>query len=105
MILILAILSLLILFLSSAIGWYGYSKWKYRRSSDGNKNESISRKVFIRDLEYSSSVKLDTFNIYIEKGYKYGYHSYNETRLLKNDMFPYQICYNIKIDTNNILRF
>jgi hypothetical protein len=94
-----------IIHLSSAIGWYGYDKWKYRKSTFGDKIESIQRKVFIKDLEYSSSIDLDSFNIYIEKGFRYGYNSSKDTRLSKKDIFPYQICYNIKMDTSNIYGF
>lgn len=103
--LVITVIYFIIYLSSSAVGWYGYDKWKYRRSTLGNKVESIQRKVFIKDLKYSSNIDLDSFNIYIEKGFRYGYNSSQVTRLLKKDKFPYQICYNIKTDTINIYEF
>ena len=87
---------------SSAIGWYGYEKWKYRRSTFGNKDESIARKVFVKNLNYMSNTKLDSFDIYIEKGFKYGYHSSEDTRMLENDEMPFQVTFTDRVGLNNI---
>ena len=59
-------------YVSSYIGWYGYKKWTNRVSAQS----------------------LDGFCPYIEKGFKYGYHSSKETRELKNTQFPYQLSFN-----------
>lgn len=93
---------IILIYLSSAIGWYGYEKWKHRRSSFGNKTESIQRKVFVKELQYSSNVKLDSFNIYVEKGFKYGYHNENDTRLIEKGNFPYQISFTETVGLNII---
>lgn len=82
-----------ITFSNSYFGWYGYEKYKYRRITFGNREESIKRKVFIRDLEFNSNVDLDCFRIYIEKGFKYGYHGSTYTTLIEKSNYPYQISY------------
>lgn len=95
----------LVFYFLSTIGWWGYEKWKYRRSTFGNKTESIERKVFVKDLKYFSSMKLENFDVYIEKGFKYGYLGDYQTRILENDKYPYQISYQIEIDNDNIYGF
>jgi hypothetical protein len=96
----------LVFYFLSTIGWWGYEKWKPRRSTFGNIKESVDRKVFIRKMNYTSSLELKNFNVYIERGFRYGYFSSEQTRLLKNDKFPFQLCYNqIEIDTINNYSF
>ncbi|WP_140487100.1 hypothetical protein [Flavobacterium sp. GSA192] len=90
----------LLFFFSNTVGWYGYEKWKDRRSTFGNKNEAIERGVFVKDLNYFSSIKLKEFNVYIERGYRYGYFNEKDTRIIKKDKYPYQLCFNL-IDTIN----
>lgn len=102
--LIITILYFGMMLVNSYFGWYGYEKWKYRRVTFGNKIESIERKVFIKDLEYYSSIDLDSFPIYIEKGYKYGYHSSRDTRLLTDSKYPYQISYKF-LDSTKIISY
>lgn len=91
-----------VIYFLSTIGWWGYEKWKYRRTTFGNKTESVERKVFVKDLEYFSSIKLENFSVYIEKGFKYGYLGDYQTRLLENDKYPYQITFIDKMGLNNI---
>ncbi|CAM1371557.1 conserved hypothetical protein [Tenacibaculum xiamenense] len=98
-----AIVFSVIFFISIAnwfFGYIGYNKHKIRRNSWGNKNESEYRKVFMKDLKTISNVKLDSFNIFIEKGYKYGFFSSNQTNLLTEKVkYPYQISHTDR--TNN----
>jgi len=56
---------------------------------------------FVKDLEYISNIKLDSFSVYIEKGFKYGYKGSYQTRILEDDKYPYQICCEINIDNIN----
>ena len=92
-------------FSSSFFGWYGYEKWKYRRCTYGNRDESIERKVFIKDLGVISNIKLDSFNIYIERGFKYGYHSSEKTRFEINGSFPFQISFTDRTNSNNTVYY
>lgn len=89
-------------FYISTIGWWGYEKWKYRRSTSGNKTESVNRQVFVRNLKYLSNIELDSFNIYLEKGFRYGYLSSDNTRLINDSSFPFQIVFTENIGVNNI---
>lgn len=86
-------------------GYSGYEKWKYRRSTHGNRNESINRGVFIKDLQYKSSIKLDSFNVYIEKGYKWGFKGNHQTRLIEDVKYPYQLTFTPEKGLNNIYYF
>jgi hypothetical protein len=79
--------------ISSYIGYNGYEKWKYRRNTWGDKREAISRGAFIKDLNYESNLVLDSFNIYIEKGYWFGFKSMDETRFQEGTHYPYQISF------------
>lgn len=79
-------------YLSSAFGWYGYKKWEYRRTTFGNESEAKEREVFIKELQYTSSVPIKNFEVYIERGFKYGYHSSKETRLVQGK-YPYQVSF------------
>ena len=73
-------------------GYNGYNKHKPRRNSWGNKKESVYRKTFVKDLKTISNIELDSFNIFIERGYKFGFYSSNQTNFItKNTLYPYQI--------------
>lgn len=82
-------------------GWYGYEKWKVRRSTFGNKKESIGRGVFVNDLQFKSSIPIDNFNVYVEKGFRYGYTSSNNTRIIE-DTWPFQVSFTTKKEINNV---
>lgn len=103
------IISLIVLLfascISSYVGYNGYEKWKYRRSTFGNKEQYVNRKVFIKSLEYSSNIVLNSFEVYIEKGFRYGYNGNHETVVLENDKYPFQVCYNISIDKSNVYKY
>jgi hypothetical protein len=101
MILIIGILILvlgyfLLGYISSYIGWYGYKKWRYRVAT-ASIEESKKRRVFIKELHYevdSFQGTLKDFRPYIEKGFKYGRHTSEETVPLKNTNYLYQLSFN-----------
>lgn len=83
-------------YISSFVGWYGYKKWRYRVSTSDIEN-SKKRGVFVKELNYqidSFSGTINNFKPYIEKGFKFGLHSSDETVPLKNTDFPYQLGFN-----------
>lgn len=81
---------------SSSVGWYGYQKWKYRVHTS-NIKKSKQRKVFVGELKYkiidSANLKGFYFKPYIEKGFRYGYHSMEETRIDTYTKYPYNLNY------------
>jgi len=81
---------------SSSVGWYGYQKWKYRVHTS-NIEKSKQRKVFIKELEYkivdSANLKGFSFKPYIEKGFRYGYHSMEDTRVDNFSHYPFNLNY------------
>jgi hypothetical protein len=102
-------------YLSSFVGWYGYKKWRYRTSTI-SVDESKSRKVFVKELNFRISGfgdTVDNFHAYIEKGFRYGYHSSEVTRLLTNSKYPYQLSFNfhprpnitVFIKSDNLVKF
>lgn len=83
-------------YVSSFVGWYGYKKWQFRVATS-NMEESKKRGVFIKELQFqvdSFSGKILDFKPYIEKGFKYGLHSSEETVPLFNSNYPYQLSIN-----------
>ena len=77
------------------MGWYGYEKWKYRKHSLSIE-ESVQRGVFVKKLNY----KIENFNgqtfpfeVFIEKGFRWGHHSSEETVLVKDSNFPFQMSF------------
>ncbi|WP_303850184.1 hypothetical protein [Apibacter mensalis] len=86
-----------LVYLSSYIGWYGYEKWKYRRYTRGDIEESKMRKVFVKQVPYivdPDTIKTEGM-FYIEKGYTYGKHSMDDTKVLtiKDTKYPFQLMY------------
>lgn len=81
---------------TSSVGWYGYQKWKYRGGTTTIK-EAKQRKVFVKELEYkivdSANLKGFYFKPYIEKGFRYGYHSMEDTRIDTYTKYPYNLNY------------
>jgi len=89
---------LLLGYISSFIGWYGYKKWQYRVGSQ-SVQESKKRNVFVKELNFkidSFSGSLGNFQPFIEKGFKYGYHSSEDTRNLENTQYLYQLSFNYR---------
>jgi len=76
------------------LSWYAYEEWKYRTGTRGDKQEAITRKVFIKDLNYKSTIELKDFTIYIERGFRFGYHGYDETRFVEDGNYRYQVSLN-----------
>lgn len=102
-------------YLSSFVGWYGYKKWKYRRATT-DIEESKSRGVFVKELQFQFENFPDTivgFVPYIEKGFKYGLHSSEETVLLTKSNYPYQLSFSftrsektgLQIDEDQLRKF
>nr|WP_315029310.1 hypothetical protein [uncultured Chryseobacterium sp.] len=83
-------------YFSSFVGWYGYQKWKYRRRTDSIET-SKERKIFVKELQYkivdSTNLKGFYFKPYIEKGFRYGYHSMEETKIDRFTQYPYNLSY------------
>jgi len=81
---------------SSSVGWYGYQKWKYRVGTNAI-SESKQRKVFVKELNYkivdSANLKGFYFKPYIEKGFRYGYHSMEQTRVDTYTKYLYNLSY------------
>ncbi|WP_139785400.1 hypothetical protein [Chryseobacterium phocaeense] len=81
---------------SSSVGWYGYKKWRYRVGTDVI-SESKQRKVFVKELNYkiidSANLKGFYFKPYIEKGFRYGYQSMEDTRIDKYSHCSYNLSY------------
>ncbi len=77
------ILIVFILLLSCDDGWYMRKRWEGRRSSTSIE-DSKNRQVFIRELNFETeNLQLNKkVTFFLEKGYRWGYHSYKETRLL-----------------------
>lgn len=102
-------------YLSSFVGWYGYKKWRYRVLTS-TIAESKNRNVFVRKLSYQIldfGDSLDNFEAYIEKGFRFGYHSSEETRQITNSRYPYQLSFtahprqniSINIIQDNLTKF
>ncbi|MGE8513611.1 MAG: hypothetical protein ACN6N7_12970 [Chryseobacterium culicis] len=95
-------------FASNYIGWYGYSKWKYRIGTD-RIQESKNRHIFVKYLNYkiidSAGFKNFRFIPYLEKGFKFGKHSSEETQIIQNSFYPYNICYERNLKDSIVLRF
>lgn len=72
-------------------GWYGNEQWKYRRITYGDKNLSIKRNVFVKNLAFKSSISLNDFKVFIEKGHKYDFNGVDKIRLINNSKYPYQV--------------
>ncbi len=83
-------------FLTSYFGWYGYEKWKTRKGTNLIE-ESKNRGVFVKLLNYrveNFSDSLIFFKPYIERGFKYGWHSSDVTIPLNESRYPYQLSFN-----------
>ncbi|GAA5098788.1 hypothetical protein GCM10023210_35340 [Chryseobacterium ginsengisoli] len=93
-------------FFSSCVGWYGYQKWKYRGGTT-TIGESKQRKVFVKELNCkivdSANLKGFYFKPYIEKGFKYGYHSMEDTRIDNFSHYPYNLSYERNIKDSIVL--
>lgn len=88
------------------IGYHGYEKEKIRKNTWGDIRESKYRDAFQKKLKFISYINCDTIhsdsiNIYIEKGYKYGYFSYDKTNFeLGKTKYPFQISHTERTNHN-----
>lgn len=85
-------------YLSSYIGWYGYRKWEYRVATTSIE-DSKKRGVFVKELKFSVDSfpgSIGSFIPYIEKGFKYGHDSSEETVPLIGSNYPYQLSFDYK---------
>ncbi len=81
-------------YINSYFGWYGYRKWLYRKQSF-NIEDSKRRGVFVKELHFeidSFTRNMEWFKPYLERGFKWGYNSSDETVYLVTD-YPYQIAF------------
>ena len=98
---------LIVGFLNSYFGWYGYEKWKYRVGTI-DMNDSKKRGVFVKELHFELDSfpadrfpgRLENFRVYIEKGFHFGHESEDETTLLLNSNYPYQVSFDFKPPPN-----
>lgn len=82
-------------YFSSYIGWNGYEKWKDRKASQSI-SESIKRGVFVKKLNFKFEDYQGPafkFEAFIEKGYRWGYDSSEQTVPLSDSKFPYQLSF------------
>jgi len=77
-------------------GWYGREVWKYRVGTSSI-NESKKRNVYVNKLNYkivdSANLNGFYFKPYIEKGFRYGYHSMKKTKVDTYTKYPYNLGY------------
>lgn len=88
-------------YFSSYVGWEGYKKWQYRVTTS-DIEESKRRGVFVRELSFEIENypgTLENFKPYIERGFKYGRHSSEETTPLTGSAHPYQLSFNFRTST------
>ena len=80
--------------INNYFGWYGYKYWTFRVHSQ-NISESKQRKIFVKELKYKfvDSIQMNGFYFkpFIEKGFKFGKHSMQETYPIKNSKYPYNL--------------
>jgi hypothetical protein len=69
-----------------------------RKVTFGDNKLSKDRNVYVKDLNYISSIKLNHFDTYIEKGFWFDPWDINKTVFNKNTNYPYQISFS-KVDT------
>lgn len=90
------LLFLLFSLLNMYAGWYARKPWKYRGGTS-EISESKKRYVFVGKLNYkivdSQNLKDFKFSPYFEKGFKYGFHTSEETNPLKFSKYPYNLCF------------
>lgn len=90
------ILFILFWMLQAYGGWYGYQKWKYRGGTSSIA-ESKRRNVFVKTLHYKNveAENLHDFKFtpYLEKGFKFELHTSEETNIVMNSQFPFNLSY------------
>ena len=100
------LLYLILGYLNSFIGYYGYNKHKIRRFSN-TLSEAKTRKTFINQLAFThSTIKIN--HIFIERGYKWGssekktvFLSSKDSFAENNPQYPYQLIIEFDSKQNN----
>ena len=86
--------------ISTFMGWDAYEKWKFRKHSNSIQ-ESIRRGVFEKKLNYIvegyEGVKFE-FEPFIERGFRWGRRTSEETIPIDGSNFPYQLSYNNRLN-------
>ena len=94
--LIIAFTGLSLSLINNYFGWYAYKKWTHRGGTTSI-SESKQRNVFIKQLEYKITDSENLYNFkfkpYFEKGFKYGVHTSDETRVIKFSSFPINLSF------------
>jgi len=83
-------------YLSSYIGWDGYRKWEHRVGTS-RIEDAKKRGVFVKELKFTVenyAGSLGGFRPYIERGFKYGRHTSEETVPLTGSDYPYKLSFN-----------
>lgn len=89
---LLFVILLFLIIANTYFGWYGYKKWEPRRSTFGKVEESKNRGVFVKKISYKKEKKDNIeFDLYIEKGFRYGIHSSSDTRIIEDSEYLYQL--------------
>lgn len=83
--------------------WRGHDYWKYRTSSYSNREQSIEKKVFIKDLKFETNIKYLDQPIYIEKGWKYSKDRKIGIDTILKSQYPYQISLPVEIIVSDSL--
>ena len=96
---VIIILYLLMGYINSYFGYFGYNKDKFRRYSD-TIEESIDRNVFVKKLNFRGLNRVQINDVFIEKGYRWGISDKQTKSLLENDNLDNKSCltYQIIID-------
>ena len=69
-----------------------------RKVTSEEKDWSKKRNVFVKDLNYVSTIKLKYFNVYIEKGFWFDPWNINKSVFNKSTNYPYQVSFS-SVDT------
>ena len=87
---------LVINYILPPILWRTSTRWK-ERVATRDIDDAKRRGVFIKELHYRIDNFADTldFHPFIEKGFHYGKGSYEETVIMENTQYPYQLSYNV----------
>lgn len=92
-------------------GYHGYEKEKHRRNTWGDIEASKTRKAFVKKLHYtpyltSDTINVDSLNIFIEKGFKYGFFSAGKTNFeLGKTNYPFQISHTERANHNLVVYY
>jgi len=87
-------------YISNFVGWYGYKVWE-NRSKTTSIEKSKQRKVFVKELNYEiiySGNKKFYFKPYLERGFKVSNKSIEDTRIITDTKYPYNISFDRNLE-------